>query len=286
MGQIKEVLLEVWSWLLEGNNASALAVVLTVAGFAIAGVKWLLGRKVASFSKSQKPPHKLEPIPSHHAVIPASDAALERLLEGRQYFLQGRMDAARQDLDRALQLYRDAKDKNGEANTLRSLGDLERQLGRMEEARKGFDAALLLYRVVQNRQGEANTLFSLGDLEYQLGRMEEARKGYDAALPLYRAVQDRLGEANTLRSLGELEYRLGRTEEARKGYDAALLLYRVVQNRLGEAIVLFHMGEMTENTDPIRAINSFEDAAILFNLISMTDREKQARDRARVLCAR
>ncbi|HLL52186.1 MAG TPA: TIR domain-containing protein, partial [Myxococcaceae bacterium] len=76
----------------------------------------------------------------------------------------------------------------------------------------------------QSGVGNANTLKSLGDLESQLGNVEKARGHYDAALPLYEAEQDRLGKANTLKSLGDLESRLGNVEKARGNYDAALPL--------------------------------------------------------------
>jgi len=125
-------------------------------------------------------------------------------------------------------------DRLGKANTLKSLGDLERRLGNVEQARAHYDAALPLYEAEQDRLGKANTLKSLGDLESRLGNVEQARAHYDAALPLYEAEQDRLGKANTLKSLGDLESRLGNVEQARAHYDAALPLYEAEQDPTGK----------------------------------------------------
>ena len=97
--------------------------------------------------------------------------------------------------------------------------------GRSALAIQWGQAALEAAGRVGARLGKANTLTSLGDLERRLGNVDVARRHYDAALPLYEAEQARLGKANTLTSLGDLESRLGNLDAARRHYDAALQLY-------------------------------------------------------------
>ncbi|NMC01074.1 MAG: tetratricopeptide repeat protein, partial [Chloroflexi bacterium] len=115
-------------------------------------------------------------------------------------------------------------DRLGKANTLKSLGDLERRLGHLEQARAHYDAALPLYEAEQDRLGKANTLKSLGDLESRLGHLEQARAHYDAALPLYEAEQEPTGKLNTWISLARLEAALGRQAEADHYYQRAFRL--------------------------------------------------------------
>jgi tetratricopeptide (TPR) repeat protein len=62
---------------------------------------------------------------------------------------------------------------------------LERGLGRIEQARSAYDEARILYKQVRDRLGEANLLRGLGDLERGLGRTEQARAAYDEAAQLF-----------------------------------------------------------------------------------------------------
>src|SRR5260370_5218736 len=81
-----------------------------------------------------------------------------------------------------------------------------------------------LYQREQARLGEANVLKSLGDLESRLGNLQEARTHFAAAFTLYLHAQVKLGDAHLLQSLGDLESRLGNLPEARTHIDAALTL--------------------------------------------------------------
>jgi tetratricopeptide (TPR) repeat protein len=156
----------------------------------------------------------------------------------------GHLEAARSHYDAALPLYKAEQSQLGQANLLKSLGDLERRLGHLEAARSHYDAALPLFKAVQDQLGQANLLKSLGDLERRLGHLEAARSHYDAALPLFKAEQSQLGQANLLKSLGDLERHLGHLEEARRHYDAALPLFKAVQDQLGQANVYMSIADM------------------------------------------
>ncbi len=81
-----------------------------------------------------------------------------------------------------------------------------------------------LYEAEQARLGKANTLRSLGDLERRLGNVEAARQHYEAALPLYEAEQDPVGKINTFLSIARLERSLGRLTLASEFYQRALAL--------------------------------------------------------------
>ena len=76
--------------------------------------------------------------------------------------------------------------------------------GQVALLQKYLPLAVEAARVAGNTLLQANTLRSLGDLERQLGNLDDARRHYAAALPLYELEQDRLGRANTLQSLGDL----------------------------------------------------------------------------------
>jgi len=115
-------------------------------------------------------------------------------------------------------------DRLGKANTLSSLGNLERRLGNVAQARGHYEAALPLYEAEQARLGKANTLISLGDLESRLGNVAQARGHYEAALPLYEAEQDPTGKMNTWISLARLETALEHLPEADRYYQQVFTL--------------------------------------------------------------
>ena len=60
-----------------------------------------------------------------------------------------------------------------------------------------YHEALELYRRASDRKGEAQTLNSIGTVYWSLGEMQKALEKYNEALPLRRAVGDRSGEAVT-----------------------------------------------------------------------------------------
>jgi len=115
-------------------------------------------------------------------------------------------------------------DAVGKANTLISLGDLERRLGNVAEARAHYEGALPLYEAEQARLGKANTLRSLGDLESRLGNVAEARAHYEGALPLYEAEQDPVGKMNVFIGVARMEAALGNAARADEFYQRVFSL--------------------------------------------------------------
>jgi tetratricopeptide (TPR) repeat protein len=89
----------------------------------------------------------------------------------------------------------------GLANTLQSMGDLERSLGQIEAAQSHYAQAEQLYRQEQDHLGLANTLRGIGDLERSRENYEAACTLYETTVELYQHEQDDVGEAVTLAEL-------------------------------------------------------------------------------------
>src|SRR6266511_3332690 len=77
-----------------------------------------------------------------------------------------------------------------EAEQLRN-GTLEAKRKSIEK----YHEALELYRRATDRNGEAQTLSNIGEVYWSLGEMRKALEKYDEALPIRRAIGNRSGEA-------------------------------------------------------------------------------------------
>jgi CHAT domain-containing protein/Flp pilus assembly protein TadD len=156
----------------------------------------------------------------------------------------------------ALDLYRRAGARKGEAETLNNVGMVYWSLGDTQKALERHNEALPLKRAIGDRYGEAVTLNNLGLVYYSLGDMQKALAQYNEALPIRRAVGDRNGEANTLNNIGQVYDSLGDAWKALEKFNEALPLKRAVGDRNGEGGVLhnigaayFSLGEMRKALD-------------------------------------
>jgi tetratricopeptide (TPR) repeat protein len=113
----------------------------------------------------------------------------------------------------------------GEANCIKSLGDVALRQPDHETALSRYEEALPLYRRVGSVLGAANCIRNLGDIALQNSDHETAQARYEEALPLYQRVGDVQGEANCILGLGDIAATQGDTAAANERYEAALGLY-------------------------------------------------------------
>jgi tetratricopeptide (TPR) repeat protein len=142
---------------------------------------------------------------------------------------------ARQAFEEALPLYRQVGDVRGEANCIRSLGEIAVVRSDHVAARQAFEEALPLYRQVGDVLGEANCIFGLGEIALRRADHAGARQAFEEALPLYRRFGDALGAANCSFALADIALQ-GRSDHvgARQGFNEALALYGTFGSQIGE----------------------------------------------------
>ncbi|MEX0172145.1 tetratricopeptide repeat protein [Streptomyces sp. LMG1-1-1.1] len=184
-----------------------------------------------------------------HAPLPPPLHAHTTYFRGRVEYFSDHYPAAGRLLDRALGLYQDLDDPRGQADTLRSLGNLARMRTDDTAAGRLLDQALALYRDLNDRRGQAHLLRSLGDLARVRGDDAQAGRLLEQALALYRDLYDQRGQAHILRSLGNLARVRDDDAAAKRLLNDALGLYRELDDRRGQAHILWSLGNLARMRD-------------------------------------
>jgi hypothetical protein len=86
-----------------------------------------------------------------------------------------------------------------------------------------------MYERVGALLGEANCIKSLGDIALERSHNDIAGSAYERSLPLYRRIGDVLGEANCIKGFGDIALARSDRAAARAAYDQALPLYQAVR---------------------------------------------------------
>ena len=190
----------------------------------------------------------------------------------------GTLDDKRKSIEKyheALELYRRAGARRGEAAALNNIGVVYNALGERQKALEKYNEALPLRRDVGDTRGEAETLNDIGEVYRLLGEMQKALEKYNESLKIWRGLGDRRGEAQTLNDIGAVYNSLGKNQMALEKYNEALSLKRVVGDRVGEAITLNNIGALYNSLgERQKALEKYDEALPIFQAVG--DRSLEA----------
>jgi len=199
-----------------------------------------------------------------HAVA-AGDRRCEAQVALRHGFLhehEGRLNEARVQHAKALQIARDLEDHVLECQAINGLGSLELNEGQTGEALRQYERALALARQTGDRRMQGNLLGNLGNVHAEMGRMGEASACNEEALAIARETGHRVLESNTLCNLGMLYVVTDRPSQAEAASKAALTLARELGHIRLESIVLCNLGILFERLDRMAEAHASFDAAL------------------------
>src|SRR3954454_8321882 len=134
----------------------------------------------------------------------------------------GNLDAAREQLDRALALFRELGDAPGVALALNQLGNLSRTVGDYPLAREWLDEALTIRRELGDRRGTGVTLGNLGVLAAAAGDFERGRLLLSESIGLFERTDDGPGQGGAKLNFANVELSAGNLEEARRLLEESL----------------------------------------------------------------
>ena len=204
--------------------------------------------------------------------VDTEKAEADKLLQqGIQQFQVSQFRESLQSWEKALQIYREIKNRQGEAVSLGNLGNAYHSLGQYAKAieyhqeslkikeefkEKEIDCKDPLIKMIlctfltisggttQNsiRQGVAASFVSLGNAYYALGQYEKAIDYYQRSLDLSKEINDRQGEANSLNNLGEVDQSFGQYEKAIHYHQQSLDIKKNIGDRQGIAHSLGGLG--------------------------------------------
>lgn len=192
-------------------------------------------------------------------------AAQKAYAEGLEAFSQGTKEsllAALKKYQEALPHYRAAGNRQGEANTLNSIGDAYADSGENRKALEYYNLALPIWKTLGDRKAEAITLNNIATVYNSTGEKLQALDYYNQSLPPTRAVGDRRGEAITLNNIGLVYDALGEKQKALDYFNIVLPLRKALSDRRGEAITLNNIGLVYESLGENRKALECYDLAL------------------------
>lgn len=143
-------------------------------------------------------------------------------------------------LEESISIYRDLapSGRQGLANALITLGDMETEVGDYASASSLMKEALDIMRGLNDQRGIARALWQLGQCAVRPGDFEQAVQYYEMALPLLRQIGDKSHTAIALSGLAEVAVRRGDYERAYILEEESLALRREIDETWGIAISL------------------------------------------------
>jgi predicted ATPase/class 3 adenylate cyclase len=195
-------------------------------------------------------------------TAPALRGRADLALGGLTYWLND-PDATAQAYEAALGSFRDAGDRDGEAEALYDLAFVPIMLGDREEATRRAERSLAFAKAAGNARLVAQSQNVLGIMRV-LGGEASGTALLGDALPYFRSAGDLFQVAMTLSSMGQLDLRLGDPDAARGRLTEALRLYAEAGNLPGIGVTLVGLAKLAAmDGDHARAVRLKSAAAAL-----------------------
>lgn len=161
-------------------------------------------------------------------------------LRKRDNDFSGALDAYQMALD----TFKSSHNRNFEADTLDSIGEVYTKMRHYEDAVAVYLQALDIHQALADLAEQEMTLNDLGVAYYRLGQYAEALTIFEQRLVVDRSLSNRAEEGITLNNIGLINSNLGHYPEALTAYQQSLVIKKELNNRQGEGITLTNLGQI------------------------------------------
>ena len=164
------------------------------------------------------------------------------LAQARQTYAEQGGREALPGFERALALYRETRDRHGEAVVLGHIGNCYESMADYQRAIDYLRRSLAMKVELGDRLEEGKTLSNLGLVYWHTGDYAKAIDSLTRALEIAGQVKDRPLEASAHNNLGLVYDERGDYQRSLPNYQQALELFRAVNHPLGEGQALGNIG--------------------------------------------
>ena len=163
---------------------------------------------------------------------------------GTEYQAKGELDKALEYYSQALEIDRKIGYIQGEVIALGNIGIVYQDKGDLDNALEYLSQALEINRRIRHIQGEASNLGNIGIVYQAKGELDKALEYYSQALEIDRRIGYIQGEANQLGNVGIVYQLNGDLDKTLESYSQALEIFRKIGYTQGEATVLGNIGNV------------------------------------------
>jgi CHAT domain-containing protein len=168
----------------------------------------------------------------------------------------------------ALDLYRRAGDRRGEAETLNNAAVIYHTIGDVQKALEKFNESLPSVRAIGERVGEAIILNNIGAIHRLRGDAQKALDKFNESLAILRALGNRVDEATTLNNIGGVYLLLGEMQKALNVFNESLAITRAVGAHVEEAATLNSIGGVYQSLgEAQKALDKFNESLAIWRIV-------------------
>lgn len=172
---------------------------------------------------------------------------------------------ALQQLDRALQIWRELGNRRKEGLTLNIFGSIADNLGDYSQAKSSYGQALEIARECGDRLSEGKVLNNLGLIASHEGDYRLTNEYYEQSLVILKQIGYQKGEGVLLQNIGIIFAQTGDITNARLHFEQALAISQQVGDRYSEARLLHNLGCAAGDQSDFRAARSYFERALVMN---------------------
>ncbi|WP_253736830.1 tetratricopeptide repeat protein [Halohasta salina] len=210
-------------------------------------------------------------------LVAIDDEAMGLVELGAAARRRGAVETARDALELAREIAREADDSRAAAAALAGLGDVALRDGSADDAEEQYQASLDRARESGDESAEATALAGLGNVDLQREALDAAEEYHRESLAISRRIDDQSTEANSLASLGTIADRRGDADTAETYLRESLDLKRLVGDEAGEATALASLGSLEEGRGAYaEAVDHYVAAAEGFASTGQTEARLEA----------